>query len=247
VGRAFFWGALAASSLVFGALVALSIPIRQRLLGSIMAFGSGVLVAAVAYELVLEAMEAAARTGAVASGMFAGAFDYYYGDALIDRSGGDERNAAGKQANDSALGIVLGTILDGIPESVVLGLTVLQGAGNIAMLAAVLISNVPEAIASTIALAARGWRRSRILVLWFEVLIACGLAALSGYAFLEDAPPFLIAFILSFAAGAIVTMLGQTMIHDAATSPGRAQDSPLLSVRRRLRAHPEVIGGDVHR
>ncbi|MGH7553199.1 MAG: ZIP family metal transporter [Longimicrobiales bacterium] len=214
MGLAFFWGAIAASSLVLGAILALSIRIRERLLGSIMAFGSGVLVAAVAYELVLEAAEAAARTGAVASGMFAGALTFYYGDALIEHAGRSEQNEG------SAFAIALGTVLDGIPESIVLGLTLLQGKGSIAMLAAVFISNVPEAIASTTGLAASGWSRRRILILWTLVLLASAFAAMAGFAFLENASDFIVAFILSFAGGAILTMLAQTMMLEAGSLAG---------------------------
>jgi ZIP family zinc transporter len=221
VGQAFLWGAFGASSLVLGALLARSIRFGHRSLGWIMAFGSGVLVAAVSYELVLEAMEIAAGSGAVALGMLVGSQTFFLGDALIARAGGADRmKTSGEQSEGSALAIALGTVLDGIPESVVLGLTLLEGKGSIAMLAAVFISNVPEAIASTTGLASAGWTRFRTFTLWFLVALASAFAAMAGFAFLENAPDFLVAFILSFAGGAILTMLAQTMMLEAGSLAG---------------------------
>jgi hypothetical protein len=145
VGEAFFWGAVGASSLVVGAVVALLVPIPRRVLGWIMAFGSGVLVSAVAFDLVEEAVERADGAGTVALGLAAGALTFYAGDAVIDRMGGDKRKSSGgEQAAGTGLAIVLGAVLDGIPESLVLGVGLLGGAGvSVAFLAAVFISNWP--------------------------------------------------------------------------------------------------------
>src|SRR5262245_15831215 len=126
MGEAFFWGALAASSLVVGAAIALVTPIHKRILGLVMAFGSGVLISAVAFDLAEEASNTAHGTGTVALGMAAGAVAFYVGDALIDRMGGDKRKSSGgEQADGSGLAIVLGAVLDGIPESLVLGIGLL--------------------------------------------------------------------------------------------------------------------------
>jgi zinc transporter, ZIP family len=151
MGEALAWGLIAASSLLLGGLLALRRPIGLRLLGLIMAFGAGVLISAVAYELVEEAFGTAGGSGAVALGLLAGAFAFYLGDLAIDRFGGEGRkSAAGAQDAGTALAIVLGTVLDGIPESIVLGLSLLEGGGvSVAMLAAVFLSNLPEALSST--------------------------------------------------------------------------------------------------
>jgi hypothetical protein len=113
-----------------------------------MAFGSGVLISAVAYELVEDAFGTAGGSGAVGLGLFAGALTFFFGDLAIDRFGGEGRkSAAGGQDAGSALAILLGTVLDGIPESIVLGLSLLEGEGvSVAMLAAVFLSNLPEAL-----------------------------------------------------------------------------------------------------
>ena len=156
---AFAWGLLAASSLVLGAAVALRVSIGLRPIGLIMGFGAGVLISAVSFDLVEEAVGKASGHGAVLLGIFSGCGVFFAGDWLIDRAGGARRKSArGGHADESALAIVLGTVLDGIPESIVIGLTIYEGgAVGAAYLAAVFISNIPEALSSTVGLAKSGW------------------------------------------------------------------------------------------
>jgi ZIP family zinc transporter len=189
----------------------------------IMAFGSGVLISAVAFELVQEGFDRAGRTGGVALGLFAGSLVFFAGDYAIDRMGGDDRkHSGGKQAQGSALAIVLGIVLDGIPESIVLGLTiVVAGSVSVAFLVAVALSNVPEAIAATSGLAASGWPGRRILGLWTLVSLVSGAAALIGFVTLDSASPTTVAFVLAFAAGAILTMLADTMMPEAFEHGGK--------------------------
>jgi zinc transporter, ZIP family len=224
VSAAFAWGALAASSLLIGGVVALLFSVSGRLHGLILAFGAGVLISAVAYELVEDAFSTSDGGAWVAAGLAAGALVYFAGDELIDRKGGEKRKSmGGEQEEGTALAIVLGTVLDGIPESVVIGLTLLEdGGAGVAMLVAVFLSNLPEAIGATSGLAVAGWRHSRILGLWAVVILASGLAALAGYRLLGDASPNTVAFVLAFAGGAILTMLAETMIPEAYLRGGKA-------------------------
>src|SRR5215204_1514783 len=217
VVEAFAWGSIAASSLLLGALIALRRPIALRPLGLIMAFGSGVLISSVAYDLVEDAFSASSGSGAVGLGLLAGALTFYLGDIAIDRFGGDGRkSAAGGQDAGSGLAILLGTVLDGIPESIVLGLSLLGGGGvSIAMLAAVFLSNLPEALSSTAGLSKSGWPRERILGLWVLVIVVSALSSLAGYALLDGTSEATIAFVQSFAGGALLTMLADTMIPEA--------------------------------
>ena len=219
---ALFWGFIAGASLIIGGLLALYVKISRRTLGYIMAFGSGVLISAIAYELVEEAAgKGVGRT--VALGLFAGAITFYIGDMLIDRFGGSDRKASsGKQAEGNTLPIVLGTVLDGVPESIVLGVSLLTGSVSVAMLCAIFISNLPEAIAGTTGLQAAGWRRGRIMVLWTTVAVVSALACSAGYRLLDTADPGTIAFIQAFAAGALLTMLADTMMPEAFEHGGRA-------------------------
>jgi zinc transporter, ZIP family len=121
MGAAFGWGTVAASSLVIGAVIALLFRIGLRTIGLIMAFGAGVLISAVAFDLVAEAVEMASGNGWAIAGIFAGCAVFFGGDVLIDRLGGGERkDADGSQESGSSLAIVLGTVLDGVPESMVI-------------------------------------------------------------------------------------------------------------------------------
>jgi ZIP family zinc transporter len=223
MAASFGWGFLAASSLIVGGAFALWFGVRDRTLGLVMAFGSGVLISAVAFELVEEAFDKEGGRGSVALGLCAGSLTFYAGDSLIDRMGGAERkDSGGRQAEGSALAIVLGIVLDGIPESLVLGLTVVtSGSVSVAFLVAVALSNLPEAIAATSGLAQAGWAARRILGLWLLVALASGLAALLGFVVFDSASPGTIAFVLSFAGGAILTMLADTMMPEAFEHGGK--------------------------
>jgi ZIP family zinc transporter len=223
MAAAFGWGTLAASSLVIGALVALRFRISLRVIGLIMGFGAGVLISALAFDLVQEAVEKGSGHGWAAAGIFAGCLVFFGGDWLIDRAGGGERkDATGSQQSGSALAIVLGTVLDGVPESMVIGLTILQGgAVGAAYLAAVFISNLPEAISSTAGLVSGGWKKARVLWMWVAIALISGLASLAGYGLFQNASPDVVAFVLAFAAGAILTMLADTMMPEAFEHGGK--------------------------
>jgi ZIP family zinc transporter len=223
VVEAFAWGALASTSLILGGVIALRVRVPTVVLGWVMAFGAGVLISAVAYELVGEAFETSDGSGGVALGLFAGCAAFSIGDALIDRFGGEGRKrSGGEQAGGSALAIVLGIVLDGIPESIVIGLGLLAGEGvSAAVIAAVFLSNLPEAVAATTGLSKAGWRQSRILGLWLLVTAVGALASLAGYALLEDASTNAIAFVLAFAGGAVLTMLADTMMPEAFEHGGK--------------------------
>jgi ZIP family zinc transporter len=203
MGEAAFWGLVGASSLLLGALVAFWLAIPDRVLGLVMAFGAGVLISAVAYELVEEAVRVSASGVWVAVGFAAGAIVFFAGDLLIDRY----------LAGVAGWGIVLGTVLDGLPESVVIGISLLGGEGvSVAVLVAVFLSNVPEAISATADLRDGGVPQGRILLLWIVVAGASAAAAGLGYQLLGDASGGTVAAIDAFAAGAILTMLADEMI-----------------------------------
>lgn len=223
MGAAFGWGLLAASSLVIGAILALVVPIRLPTIGLIMGFGAGVLISAVAFDLVEEAVELEPATWAPTLGIFAGCGLFFGGDVVIDRmGGGDRKDAKGAQESGSPLAIVLGTVLDGIPESTVIGLTIFQGgAVGAAYLTAVFVSNLPEAISSTSGLVTSGWRRARILWMWAGIAAVSALASLAGYSIFQNASPEVVSFVLTFAAGAILTMLADTMIPEAYEHGGK--------------------------
>lgn len=202
MGEAALWGLVGASSLLLGASFAFAFRIHDRILGLVMAFGSGVLISAVAYELVEEAVRVSVNGVWVGLGFATGALTFFAGDLAIDRYLGT-----------GGWGILLGTILDGLPESTVIGISLLAGEGvSVAVLVAVFLSNVPEAISASADLRSGGVSRGRILGLWTSVVVASALAAGLGYAVLGDASGDTISWIDAFAAGAILTMLADEMI-----------------------------------
>jgi ZIP family zinc transporter len=222
LAAAFGWGLLAASSLVIGAVVALRFRISLRAIGLVMGFGAGVLISAVSFDLVGEAAEMSSGRGAIVFGLFAGCGVFFCGDWLIDRLGGSERKDAEGAAGGSSLAIVLGTVLDGIPESMVIGLTIYEGgAVGVAFLVAVFVSNLPEAISSTSGLVSSGWKQAQILWMWIAIAVVSALSSLAGYVVFQDTSQDTVAFVLAFAAGAILTMLADTMMPEAFEHGGK--------------------------
>ena len=218
MAEAFGWGAFGGLALVIGAAAGVWLDLGTRAVGLVMALGSGVLISAVAFDLVEEAAGTADRDLAVALGLAAGALTFYAGDRWIAHlGGGDRKDIDGEgQAEGSGLGIALGAVLDGIPESIVLGLTVLGGGGvSVAFVAAVFISNLPEGLAASAGMHASGWSTVRIFGLWGGVTLVSATAALAGYAVFDTAAPGTVAFVLAFAGGAVLTMLADTMMPEA--------------------------------
>lgn len=217
------WGLIAAGSLLIGAIVAMVVKLPRRVLGGIMAFGVGVLISAVAFELAEEAFKQAGASVWLAVGLALGALTFFVGDLLIDRMGGRHRKrASGPDDANSGMAIVLGSILDGIPESIVLGLSIVHGGSvSIAMLVAVFISNLPEAIGATSGLRKNGWHKSSLIGMWTLVVLVSGLASLAGYSLFDNAPSEVTAFTLAFSAGALLTMLADTMMPEAFKDSGQ--------------------------
>jgi ZIP family zinc transporter len=214
------WGLLGGAALVLGALVAWFVRVRQDVVATVMAFGAGVLISAVAFDLM---QEAAASGGlpATATGFLGGALVYVAANAALARHGARHRKRSGNQPSEqdqagSGRAIAVGALIDGIPESVALGIGLLGGGSvSVSMLAAVFISNVPEGLSSAAGMKRSGRPARYVFGVWVGIAVASGLAALLGYLTLGGASPEAIAVITSVAAGAILTMIADTMIPEA--------------------------------
>lgn len=220
---AFLWGFLATSSLIIGGLLASWFSLSKRSLGIIMAFGAGALISAVAFELTFEAIKLAKDTYFAASGFFTGAFTFFISDLLIEKMGAKDRKAinASHQSN-LVIPMVLAIILDGVPESIIIGLGIFEeGSVSLAMMVAVFISNLPEAIAGTSGMKAGGWSRKKILMLWFIIALVCAVATVAGFSLFSGATDNWLSFIQAFAGGAILMMLANTMIPEAYEHGGK--------------------------
>jgi zinc transporter, ZIP family len=218
------WGALAASSLIIGALLGLVRRWPERAIGVVLAFGAGALISAVSFDLAEEGIELGGGDS-VALGLALGALTYYLADRAIENIGQPDRTgpAAGAPPTaDGGVGLALGAFLDGIPEQMVLGIGLVAGDGvSIGLLAAIFISNLPEAVGSATEMHAAGRTRATILRLWLFVALICTLATVVGYVIADGASGDLQATINGFAAGALLVMLIDSMIPDAARQAGK--------------------------
>lgn len=210
------WGVVAGLALLVGAGIGLSLRVPSRVIGLVMAFGAGVLISAVAFELTERAFESSGGTVVVA-GLLAGAVTFFVGDLVIDRRGGGNRKRSGhEQAGGSAMALVLGALLDGIPESVAIGASLLGGGSvGVPVVVAVFLSNIPEGLAASTGLRAAGRSVRWVLALWAGVVVVSGVAAALGFALLGGADSTAVAVTQAFAAGAILTMLADTMMPEA--------------------------------
>src|SRR5262249_45650212 len=163
--------------------------ISVRLIGMIMGFGAGVLISAIAFDLVEDSYDLAGGGAPVGLGLLAGCAVFSVGNFLIARMGGSQRKdptGPGGTEGENGLAIVVGTVLDGVPESMVIGLTLVGGQSlGIAYLSAVFLSNLPEGISSTQGLLAGGWAKARLLEMWLLIIVVSALASLAGYVFLD--------------------------------------------------------------
>lgn len=209
------WGAIGASALLLGAAIAYWANPSLKVNATVMAIGSGVLIGSVAFELIDEAIETASPTQ-ITIAMLLGAGSFALGDWILDsRGGAGRKNASGAQAEGSPLAIVLGSILDGIPESFVLGLTVLQGAVSIPLLAGIIMSNLPEGMSSSAGLKAAHWPARKVFLMWGAVVMLSTIAAAAGYAFFQTMSTSAGALINGFAAGALLAMIADTMLPES--------------------------------
>ncbi|RDI59191.1 ZIP family metal transporter [Microvirga subterranea] len=220
--QAGLWGLLSGSALVLGALIAYFVHLPQRLIAAVMAFGSGVLISALSFDL----MDEAYRTGgilATSAGFLAGAAVYTGANMIVSRRGAKHRKRSGhapdaKQASDegSGVAIALGALLDGIPESIVIGVSLLTGQGvGIVAVAAVFLSNLPEGLSSAAGMRKAGRSPAYIFGIWGGIALASGVAALVGNVAFAGTSPALISAVTAVAAGAILAMLTDTMIPEA--------------------------------
>jgi len=213
--EAFFWGAVGASALLVGALLAYATTPSPKLIAVVMALGAGLLIGSISFELIDEALKTK-DVGIVGAYTLLGAAVFTLGDRVLEkRGGGDRKDARGAQQSGAPLAIVFGSVLDGVPESFVLGLTVLQGGVSVALLVGVLLSNLPEGLSSSSGLRIAGWARARVVRMWLIVMLVSAVSAALGYALLDPAHGNTGAFAQGFAAGALLAMITDTMLPEA--------------------------------
>jgi ZIP family zinc transporter len=250
------FGLLASSGLLIGAIIGLIASPSRRVVASIIAFGSGVLVSALTFELMEDAFEKG-NPYFVAGGFLVGALIYIGASSVLDRLAAASATRDGRHARDvegsdaegeqaetaarennqergrkdspeaatvSGTALLVGAVLDGIPENVAIGVSLYtEGKGlGFVLLAAVFLGNLPESIGSSVGMRQEGRSRGYILGVWGAATVACTLASVAGYALLGGLPPHLISAVLALAAGGILAMLADTMMPEAFENGGPA-------------------------
>ena len=226
--QAGLWGLLSGSALLIGALAGWFAPLSRRTIAMIMGFGAGVLISALSFELMDEAWHRVHDAGSgfapVAAGFLGGAALFTACNVVLGLWGARHRKRStpehrardtGRNANNGGA-LALGALLDGIPESIVIGVSLLEG-GRIGLVAviAVFLSNLPEGLSSAAGMKAEGRKAGFVFLLWAGVTLVAGLAAWLGYVAFAGLPPGAIAAVQAVAAGAILAMIVDTMVPEA--------------------------------
>ncbi len=219
--QAGFWGFVAGAALIIGAGIAYFVKVSSRVIALIMAFGSGVLISALSFELMEEAYN---RGGFAftAIGFLGGAAIYSLANFILSKKGARHRKRSGNQQpsedqnKGSGSAIAIGALIDGIPESIVIGLSLLEG-GAVSMVAviAIFLSNIPEGLSSASGMLKAGRSPKFVFTIWFSIAFASAIAAFTGYSIFQNFSPEVIAATTAIAAGGILAMLIDTMIPEA--------------------------------
>ena len=219
--QAGMWGLLSGSALILGASAGYYLNISQRIIASVMAFGSGVLISALSFDL----MEEAYKNGGFDStsiGFVSGALIYTIANILLQKRGAKHRKRSGHQQlaeahkEGSSTAVAIGALLDGIPESIVIGVSLLKG-GTVSLVAvvAIFLSNIPEGLSSASGMKKAGKSATYIFTVWSSIAIISGIASLLGNVFFAGFGSEVIAATTAVAAGGILAMLADTMIPEA--------------------------------
>lgn len=244
MGRALLLGAIGSSALVFGGWLGARWSAPARVTGVLLAFASGSLFSALAFELFPDAVELGGLRPA-GLGLLAGGFTFVVINTLLDarvaQRAGDPHSVpavpddaaeeiagaeaqqhervedAASRGNDAVVGFALlaAVTLDGVPENLALGVSLLTNGGSVVLLAAIFASNLPEALVGAIAMR-EGGRSPRFAIgVWTAAAVLLTAAVVVGQAVFATLPERSLAFPLAFAGGAVLASLADTLMPEA--------------------------------
>jgi ZIP family zinc transporter len=202
---AFGLGVLAQSSLLLAGLLVCWVTVPTRLVGVLAGFGAGAMISAIAFDLVPEARAHIDEWQTVVW-MLIGVAIFLLGDWVVEKR-------FGTAGAGGAMGIVVGSVVDGVPESAIFGIQVGTGVTiSVGFLVAVFVSNIPQAIAPSADLAASGWGVKKLGLLWLGVVLACGVAAALGYLATDATSQAYGDRAAALAAGGLLAMLTNSLM-----------------------------------
>jgi ZIP family zinc transporter len=221
--QAYFWGLVVGSGLLLGAVIAYFTSLSHRKIAVIMGFGSGVLISTLSFELMEEAYIhggfSSTIIGFLGGGMLFSAVNWY-----LSKRGAKNRKRCGycvKQPSESEVGgsgvaIAVGSLIDGIPEAIVIGLGLIGG-GTIGkeIFIGFFLANIPQGLSSVEGMKGAGRSPGYIFGVWTSIVLLSGFAALLGYTVFSGFAPELVATMKAMAAGGLLAMLAETMIPEA--------------------------------
>ncbi|WML50120.1 ZIP family metal transporter [Neobacillus sp. PS3-34] len=215
------WGAISGSAVLLGALLSMFLSIPKKIIGLIMAFGTGVLIGAASYELLGDAVKDGGITP-TSIGFVSGAMVFTIFDYIVSKNGASKRKRSGQKATEGGgIAIFIGTIMDAIPESIMIGASLLEHQSvSFLLVIAIFISNIPEGLSSTVGMKISGYSNKKISLLWITVLAISTLASWGGYFILDGASENVMSGIAAFAGGGIIAMVASTMMPEAYEDSG---------------------------
>lgn len=214
--QAVLLGLLGQASLLLSGLAVYAVKVPRRVVGALAGYGAGALLGAIAFDLIPDGEQLPSLE--IALWLLIGAAVFVVADWLVesrvaskppstDASGGESDGSGG-----GPLGIVVGAVVDGVPESLIFGIQLAAGQGvSLAFLAAVFVSNIPQALAPSVDLAASGWKPLRMASMWGVVVVVCGLTAGLGF-ILADALGLSGARAATFASGGLLAMMTNSLM-----------------------------------
>jgi zinc transporter, ZIP family len=217
---AFCWGVAAASGLLIGAVLGITTSLRHRAIAVIMSFGAGVLLSVASVELASEALMLAGAASTV-GGILAGAATFSIANAALvtakdrKRCGECKPQPSEADAPGSGSSIAFGTALDAVPEALVLGVTLRAGGPDLALVAALALSNLPEALSGTAGMRLAARSSTYVLSLWSSITLGTAAATALAFYFLSELGPGTTAILKAYGAGALIAMAAETMIPEA--------------------------------